>query len=435
MKRRILALLLAAGILTGCGKQVSPNLTEPAPEVTVPVEEQIDYDWMAGQSPVPNRRVGLDRGWSMNTKTQTVSDRGTYFIYSPEWMVDVTPPSPWILYKDHKSDTMIKLCGRPDCPHNTTDCNAYVPEAQSIHFYNGYLYVISSGPVMTGNNEGTAKFYWSCRLLRMDPDGTNRVELFNFTDYVRQKGANFAEARFVEGYCTVDTHEYTENADDSLDEDTGGVYLYKLDGSMEEPMEITFELSPLYNCGDRLLVIDSENKSYWDLDIETMEKTFLMDFPGQASFCYEEQAFYFLEGNLHRVTYESGADEVVLETELEGNYLPLCFPDCFVLVDRDYAREEPDRNLYIYNWAFEPVGTVTLDFHFGGPAENLVISENPRQIILSGGDTTVLPSYYIDKGELGTENVQLHPLKMPDLEDAQQLQQEAQEDAAWFEEN
>ena len=124
MKKRIFSLLLAAGVLCGCSTTRAPGEAEK-PWNAVPTEERIEYDWMAGESPVPNRRVGLNRGWFMGDTVQTVSDRGIYFIYRPDWQLDVTPPSPWILYMDHGSDTVIKLCGRPDCTHDTTDCNAY----------------------------------------------------------------------------------------------------------------------------------------------------------------------------------------------------------------------------------------------------------------------------------------------------------------------
>ena len=436
MKKRIFALLLAAGILSGCTGPATPDTIQPniPQEVTVPAEEQIEYDWMAGESPVPNRRVGLDRGFDMNTTVQTVSDSGTYFIYHPGWTVNVTPPSPWILYMDHGSDTVIKLCGRPDCPHNTTDCNAFIDGAQAVHFYNGYLYVISSGSIMTEDNQGDAEIYWATKLWRMDPDGINRVELFNFTDFAREKGADFAECRFVGDCCAVYSHVYETDPDTPVTTNNSGFYLYKLDGSMAEPQESQLSLSPLYNCGDVLLAIDSENKSYWDYQPETDEKNYLMDFPGTAAFCYKEQAFYFLEGCLHRVTYATGADEVVLQTTLTGKYRPLCFPDCFVLADADHTREAPDPNLYIYNWAFELVGTLTLDFAYGKPTAGLIMSENPRQIILSNGASAGMPTYYIDKSEIGTARLQLHELKAPDLE-AYKQQQEDQEDQAWFAQN
>ena len=95
-------------------------------------------------------------------------------------------------------------------------------------------------------------------------------------------------------------------------------------------------------------------------------------------------------------------------------------------------------NLYIYNWAFELVDTIKCDF----PCDvfmvsDLIIGENPRQIILSNGEImpNAMPMYYIDKAELGTGNAQIHKYKQPDLEYYQYQQQEEQEDKQWFDEN
>ena len=438
MKKRIFALLLMAGLLTGCGRIAAPDETEPAkpPVVTAPAEEQIAYDWMAGQSPVQNRRIGIDRGGFMNGTVQAVGDSGTYFIYNPGWILDVTPPSPWILYMDHGSDTVIKLCGRPDCPHNTTDCNAFVDGAQYIHFYNGYLYIIASGAVLT---EDGKEIYWNSKLIRMDPDGTNRVELFDFTAFVREQGADFAQCYFAEDYCCFDAFTWETDPDTPDTTNWEATYLYRLDGSMEEPQQdLTPGVVPLYNCGDILLAQEykGEKSTYCDLDLSTGNKTYLMDYPGTPAYCTAEAGYYFLDGKLHRFTYATGQDEILLETQLTGDYDLLCFPDCFVLADGEFNNENPDLNLYIYNWDYELVDTVKIDYPCDVfSVSKLIMSENPRQIILSGGNSPELPTYYIDKAELGTGNVKLHKIQMPDLEDDQKLQQEEQEDQQWFDEN
>ena len=44
----------------------------------------------------------------------------------------------WLLYSEHGSDSVIKLCGRPDCQHNNSDCNAFFPIGINI-FLDGYV--------------------------------------------------------------------------------------------------------------------------------------------------------------------------------------------------------------------------------------------------------------------------------------------------------
>ena len=450
MKKRMFALLLTAVLLTGCGRIAAPDVTEPTnplsgvteptqpPVVTVPEETYIHHDLLAGESPVPNRRVGLDRQGLSSVDSGT----GTYFLYRTSWILDVTPPSPWILYMDHGSDTVIKLCGRPDCPHDTRDCNAFVEEGEFLSFYNGYLYIFSC-PSVSSDNGRTWEDH--CKLLRMDPDGFNRTEVYDFTAFAKEQGADFAKCELVsEGYCIVSTNNYVLDDRYQTTSEQQACYAYRLDGSMEQPQKINPRGWNLCNCGDVLLTWTPASEqggqygSYYDYDIATDTLTFLTDHPGTPGYYDETAGYYFKDGCLHRLTYASGSDKVLLKTDLTGDYNVLFFPDCFVLADGETNSENPDMNLYIYNWAFELVDTIKCDF----PCDvfmvsDLIIGENPRQIILSNGEImpNAMPMYYIDKAELGTGNAQIHKYKQPDLEYYQYQQQEEQEDKQWFDEN
>ena len=439
MKKRIFALLLMVGLLTGCGTNTVPNVTEPSkPPVTniIVEEKKIAYDWMAGESPVPNRRVGLRRQGLSSVDSGT----GTYFIYGPSWILDVTPPSPWILYMDHGSDTVIKLCGRPDCPHDTTDCNAFVEDGEFLSFYDGYLYIFSCPSVSSDNGR---TWEYQCKLFRMDPDGFNRTEVYDFSAFAKEQGTDLVKCEIVsEGYCIVSTNNYVLDDRNQTTSETQDYYAYRLDGSMEQPQKINPGGWNLYNCGDVLLTWDpvaaqgGEYGSYYDYDIATDTLTFLTDHPGTAGYYDETAGYYFKDGCLHRLSYATGTDEVLLKTDLTGKYNVSFFPDCFVLTDGEIDSEKPDMNLYIYNWAFELVDTLKYDF----PCDvfmvsDLILGENPRHIILSNGATTPLPAYYIDKAELGTGDAQIHKYNMPDLEYYQKQLQEEQEDQQWFDEN
>ena len=429
MKRGIFALLLAVGILTGCGSRITPEVTEPDTprSVTVSAEEQIDYEWMAGQSPMPNRRVGINRRLTEGTNSNT----GVYFIKESQWTVGVTPPSPWIMYMDRGSDTVIKLCGRPDCPHDTTDCNAFVDNAQYLNFYNGYLYVLTCGPILT---EDGREMYLESKLIRMAPDGTERVELCNFTEFVRGNGYDFAQCSFVDDHVNIGAMVHETDDSTPVTSDWVETYLYKLDGSMEEPQLSDFSKAPMYNYGDILIVMD-QDYSYWSMDLDTGESTFLMKDPGVPLECFQDEAYYVLDGQVHRYTYATGTDEVVLKTELRGDYCLHCFPDCFIIAQNEVFSENPDMNLYIYNWNFEPVETVKLDYPFEKVffVRNLIGAETPEQIILFDEGPN-LPVCYIDKSELGTGNVQLHRIKAPDFENDQRVQED-NEDRQWLESN
>ena len=440
----VIWMLILSCLLSGCGageQSADPtdSTIQPATRPTAVPEEQPVYDWMAGESPVPNLRVGRVRQGLQHIGS-TTSEKGTYFVYKPSWMLDVTPPSPWILYTDHGSDMVIKLCGRPDCTHDTTDCNAYVDGGEYITYYEGYLYIFDCGYDGTGISSGNR-----CTLLQMNPDGTKRTEVFDFREFAKQQGNDGAVCEFVaDGYCMITTIDYITayQSDGSISttSEHKDTYRYKLDGSMKQPEKVTTRGVPLYECGDVLLLWDpvsekgGEYGSYWDYDIATDTRTFLTDHPGTAGYYGKEVGFYFKDGSLHRLTYATGKDEVVMKTELTGKYDVKCFPDCFVLADCDFKSEKPDMNLYFYNWAFQLVDTVKINY----PCDlfmvsDVIIGETPSQFILSNGSGAVMPKYYINKSELGTGQVEIHTYNMPDLSYYLQEQAEEQEDQEWFE--
>ena len=430
--KKLIALLLMMGLVTGCGENAQPNNTSPP---TLSEDEQMRYDWMAGESPVPNKRCGLRRNLFMSPNEETISDTGTYFIYGHTWILDQTPPSPWIAYIDHKSDTIIKLCVRPDCTHDTTDCNAFVDGALELQFWDGYLYVIAAPAMGETNAAGDWDVRWDCKLIRMDPDGTNRVELFDFTQFCRDQGGDFAQCYLWREYCYIQGLRYTEAENGEVTTEGTFFYRYKLDGSMDEPQVYSGPV-PLYDCGDMQIYLETteEGMSYWNLDPYTGENTYLMDYPGVPTYCTAEAGYYFKNGSLHRLTYATKTDEVVLETDLKGEYSLLCFPDCFILADGALYSTEPDMNLYIYNWAFEHVATVQIDFPCQPiSVSDLVALETAQRIVFVDNLGPELPVYYIDKAELGTGKVQFHSLKMPDAY-AQQLHDEKLEEQEWFEE-
>lgn len=145
MKKHVLliVLMLLPALVAGCQNESGlPEATRPED-----VEPTATYDWMAGESPVPNRRIGLTRV-GVNISYHTVSPKGVYFMQEAQDSKDS-----YIWYTDHGADQMVKLCGRPDCDHNNEDCNAYIFDGSLISYYGGYLYAVwesMSDTVATG---------------------------------------------------------------------------------------------------------------------------------------------------------------------------------------------------------------------------------------------------------------------------------------------
>lgn len=429
MKKLLPMILVMTLLLLGCGKKTA--------EHTPILETGSQYAWKAGESPVSPRRIGLVRQ-GVEYPSHAVSETGSYYIYSHCWILGQTPPSPWIVYVDHDSDTVIKLCGRPDCTHLTTDCNAFVDGAQFLGYDAGHLYVSTMSwdndyvdPV-TGQKTPIAVF----RLYRMEPDGTGRTEVLDYDAFAEERGGLFepGSENLTGGYCFF-TVKYLNVAQPELTRYE--YYYYKLDGSMGEPRLYSHPGYIRYQCGDWFINVDngSRENSYsysaWTPEGDSLQ--FLLEQDGIPGWFGDTQAWYFRDGIVYCQTYGETEPQVMLDTGLKGEYVADFFEDCIVVMEMD-LNQVTDRNLYIYNWAYELVETVPLDYEFDAWAVGfLLIGETADRLILTDDTSYRLPAYYIDKAELGTGAVTLHKYHLVDMEDAEKRKQEEMEDQEWFE--
>ena len=407
MKKLIALVLIAMLLLSGCqtngGQGVVTDATDPTAV----------YDWMAGESPVIPERIGLKRA-GVNNADFAIAPNGVYYIYTS--MVQSGPVSySYVLYCDHGSDTVIKLCGRADCSHDNPDCNACIEEGNNIYYHEGYLYAVSGR-----GDDG-------CSLIRMDMDGSDRVQVFDMNQFVQDLGYDFARCDMIDsGECLFSAYEWMaveagpdEEAYTSSSVET---YRYALDGSMAEPQPIKSEGAHLYHCSDVFVTLmnGARNGGYngydvslghWDMETDTV--TFLSDHPGIAGFYGKEAGYYFRDGAVIRLNYETREEERLIETGLDGNYYVMCFPDCLVVADQSF--EANDNNLYIYNWDYELVDTVALTYLNGSFfTDQALMAETAERFILTDSISWV-PKYYIEKSELGTGKAKVHTFKLPDL--------------------
>lgn len=207
MKKQCAALLLGLSlVLTGC-RHDEPEVVNPDAVDSFIQREDIEptaeYDWMSGQSPVENKRIGVFRA-GLPRWIQAVSPTGTYFVKASPTPTDGTPTN--IMYVDHGSDRIIKLCGRPDCTHTTTDCNSYTFDANHLCFYSGYLFLISGGGLAT-----------QCILTRMDADGSNHVSVLDLDQFAKEHGGDYADCDMMnDGVLLFSTYYDKETPAGSL---------------------------------------------------------------------------------------------------------------------------------------------------------------------------------------------------------------------------
>ena len=425
MKKKWIALvLIAVLLLVGCGTNDLPDTTTtPTDNATMPTEVQPQYDWMAAESPIPVRRTGLLRA-GLNSNPFDVTNEGFYYIANPVG----SNTNSYILYGDNNSDSVIKLCGRPDCTHDTKDCNAYVGSTCfAISCWNGYLYAVyeesAEGP--SGHD---------LTLCRMNLDGSNRVVVRDLHQFALDNDLDFASySLMTDGYLKFSIGHYEKQPDGSLQPESDEYYYFALDGSMAEPKVIEADVGSLYSCGDVILSLgDAQNGGtyggYYDWHPETDTTTFLCDHPGQPGWFGETEAYYYKNGGVYRLTYATGKEEKLFDTGLNGKYYAIILPDCMIIASKDFGNPS-DKNLYIYNWNYELIDTVAINYPFlGYMVDEAVAAETAERIILTNCSMG-RPLYYIEKSELGTGNVKIHSFNLPDMTDAER---EYWEDREWL---
>lgn len=397
MKIRNLFMIYLVGclLLSGCHKIPSSSETGSGENTNNQGNGSISTsDWGRGESPVPNRRMGLDRNFPEHIAN---GENGIYLL-----------DRSFVYYLENGTDVLIPLCGRPDCTHNSADCNAYI-DGSEITYYNGFLYVFC------GESDG--------KIVRMDPDGSNHVTMFDLTESVDKIGGDsIGSCMMTEGYCIFTVEKWIEVDDGDGSDITQqhkkqwiGSFYCKIDGSDGEPKESSgkyedITVSPLYSCGNIILAFANEPQnggeyaSYWQWHPETDTYTYLMDTPRYSGYYDDTAGYYHMDGAIRRYTIATGKEEVMAQTGLTGAYHVRAFPDCLVL----FTSSEEDYTLYVYNWAYELVEAVDVSVCKGKHMPSVLIGETPDRFILSDAEFNY---YYINKSELGNGTAEVHPIE------------------------
>ena len=335
---------------------------------------------------VSSKRTGTKRqGVSVPTNGFECTDTGSY------WMLDN-----WLLYSDHGSDTVIKLCGRPDCTHSGRDCNAYFRGCSNICYYDGYLY--------TFGDDG---------LYRINLDGSDRLLVFDLPAFKVGLHENYKgrfSTKIWNGIVSFELTKLDENGDL-----IGTSFYYKLDGSMETAKETDVPVDMMNTDGDTFIgcigykaVGDGWEYTYgiWDPATDTTTE-FFRDSTWRSEDYYGSEAIYRIEdGVVYEYVYSTGVTDVLFDTGLEGTHLVRCYPDVIVVSDYSDDKTE-DMNLYFYDWNFNDLGSVHIDYPFNSALHSVVCGETHERFMLSA-DVDYAPRYYIEKSDFGTGNITIH---------------------------
>lgn len=376
MKKIIANVFILFWLLTGC--------TIGNTQVQAPVEVSIQYEWMSGISPVTNNRTGgCTTSISQKSNGFECTDTGCYWMCGPGVL----------LYSDHGSDDVILLCGRPDCPHSNMTCNAYFSSGNNVCWYDGHLYVV----------RGTD-------LIRLDPDGSNRLTLLSSTELTNKGGRGSWGHMVWNDVFTITLWSLDDQGE--LVEDQ---FYTTLDSDFSTMKQMSVR-TPAQTDGEQYIVMDLE-RSYLQLwNPETNALSDLTPSVGRA-FYGAEECWYIEDGIVYRNIYADEKTEAMLDTGLDGDLGLLCFPDCFVVINYAGATDEwirpTEQILRFYNWNMEPVGELKLDYPGALTPYIPICGETAERFYLSDNMDNV-PRYYIEKADLGTGGIQLHRMTLPE---------------------
>ena len=412
-KKRILAILLvlaAVVTLSACTK--SDGSYEAHTEKVLHME-QTDLD-----SPIYGVRTGIKRsGIVWGNKQFECTDDGVYYLSHVPCKrelegVLVDSYSSFLFFCQHGSDNMIKLCGRPDCTHDTVECNAcFDSVVGGVSYYNGYLYVVT---------EAIAGRY-IYELYRLNLDGSGRVKVKEFADM--QATYSNSHMTIVDGVLRYNLGQ----VDPKTGQEVVTWYYYKLDGSMKKP-KVTENLTNHFVEDEAITIrgID-DNGNYGEFvygyDLHNDTSTFLFDKTDYGWGFWGREAGYYLDGSkVMKVTYHDGKSTVLFDTGLEGTYSVRFFPDCILLIENLPTAETRQKHpmLYFYDWEGNYQGEVALGFPCDRlPSMGALIGGETKDRILlytTGDGSNTLPEYYIEKSDFGTGPIRLHRFQFPDLD-------------------
>lgn len=381
---------------TGTPFELAQNQV-PDPQIVGTVPENpadANIPWSFGESPVPGRRTGIKRQGIPIGKFYEYTDTGVYFITDLDSM---------LLYADYGSDVFIPVCTRPDCTHTGISCDARINQPLGICSYEGQLYL----------GEGTS-------LYRTNATFTERELLFN----VASMGAYDRLGQFAlwNGVFNFGCIRLNTSGEEALN-----AYYYMLDGSTQEAQVSNLQL-PLTNHGDAFLAYSPDPETLqwyidsWDPKTNTMTHLCIADLVNDWDGYYGTEYAIVRRGSMICCyNYADGIITPIIDTGLEGDVRIICLPDCIVMTQDTGA----EHFLHFYNWSFENVGSVKLDFPLGiYMLSDVICGETEDRIILSPTSPST-PEYYIEKSDFGTGNIEIHPYTLPKLEHFEQAREEA----------
>ena len=387
--------LLAALMLFAAGITACKSSDEPG-------GQDIDIKQEAGS--ISSRREGVYSQSIPSPGIFAASDRGIYVLNS---VPEGRNGRKMLLYSDFGTDAFVYVCSRPDCAHADETCDACLSGADAITYVNDHIYY--AGMFARSKSD----LAYSFKIMCADPDGRNHAEVIDIGASERFRQGSLGFAMFSDGVFYFDHEWLDENGTQH-----GQRYYYRLDGSMQAPEAVDAALVYGNDGAATFFWIPTDPNEYytWDSQETALKLVFTLD-PETSCYMAEKNAYIMTDNKIYRKDYDTGEETLLFDTGLSGTHRMRCFPDCIAIIDGvAFDGSEPEieqQTLRFYSWEFEPLGEITLDYAILQGRTSPICAETPGKLLLST-DYRFLPQYYIDKAELGTGNLTLHELKLPE---------------------
>lgn len=366
-------------------------------------EIETDGPYMSGK-----RQGTLSFSLPYGYKVYEYAENGMYFIQDVEGISYDDPElgrvsGSAIFYADYGSDTVIKLCSRPDCTHDSFSCNAIFASLDSITVYDNMLYVLC--------DDGELSLF---TLYRMNLDGTDRAKVMD--------GMELAEIGFHQtSLCTVINGYLVLTVGNG---DSYSTYYCKLDDS-EKKLRLS-ETSKvfLYSDGNQLLDLypkmdeDTLITTVYQWDPETDQKEELFcnagytdGVTGVTRYC-SDRCFMLCGGEVRTVAYDTGEQATLFDSGIENASDARYFPDVVVICEPNPSNKKESK-LHFFDWNGKDLGEIPLGFQYDRIA-SVIVGETHERLLLSP-TLSGIPQYYINKSDFGTGKIELHKFEYPDL--------------------
>lgn len=195
-----------------------------------------------------------------------------------------------LYFLDLQTGISMPVCGKPECPHKSSSCNAWTESGRDVQFYNGQIWFTDGG--------------WS---YHMDPDGNNREKATEITngEFLYYGGGYSGNTFFHRGWA-IHGQDLSE-IENGITKSGIEVYVQPLDGSGTEPEIVLREWYPGKN-----LMEDFQPAGNW---FYMILKLYDMDVGAKS---WVEYPF---ELKILRWSLTDGTLETVCDRTVDGIYL------------------------------------------------------------------------------------------------------------------